>query len=389
MKIPHLALKDYRSNLLCELLFANDTLNYVEKTPIIGYNPALLNGGFETAGSGGADVFGTWTETKAGTSAISQDAVIFHSGTKSCKFVIDATGGNAQVSKGGFFIGKTYRIKFFARNANGIVGGITVSIGDQSYNTGVLTNAFVEHTAIITVRNGGTIIFGRQITISNSATIYLDSISVTLLEDNIPDKSGNLMLGNYNHLVTTPTDPIISKLVLSTTTTNSQITIVPSDNLAIAVGTKSFIVFAKQKTINVDSAPWFSLGSRFRMFFDPITTRIHLFISDMEDIQETSIDSALGEATLNEWMMLTGTIDYPNKLVKFYKNDKLIGSFALPAGASYPNTDPAYFGYNDAPAFLDCNFKVFRAYNEALDLEKIKNIYNYLRRYVLGLSPKN
>jgi hypothetical protein len=44
---------------------------------VVGYVTALLNGGFETAGTGGADVLTSWVEAHAGATALAQDAVVY------------------------------------------------------------------------------------------------------------------------------------------------------------------------------------------------------------------------------------------------------------------------------------------------------------------------
>ena len=55
----------------------------------------LSNGGFETAGVGGADVFANWTET-AGDGSITQDAAIYHWNSYSCKLT-SGTSSNTEV----------------------------------------------------------------------------------------------------------------------------------------------------------------------------------------------------------------------------------------------------------------------------------------------------
>ena len=58
-----------------------------------------INGGFETAGGGGADVLANWTEATSGTSAISRDTVDFLVGAASAKFVIDGSNSNASLTQ--------------------------------------------------------------------------------------------------------------------------------------------------------------------------------------------------------------------------------------------------------------------------------------------------
>jgi len=60
---------------------------------MLGYKSGdnlIVNGGFEVAGGGGADVFGTWLET-AGAGAIQRDTSVFRSGVASCKIISNNT----------------------------------------------------------------------------------------------------------------------------------------------------------------------------------------------------------------------------------------------------------------------------------------------------------
>src|SRR3990170_1049333 len=59
-------------------------------------NEHLVNGGFETAGAGGADVWGSWTET-AGDGALANETTLVHGGSDAAKIT---AGGNAQTKKG-------------------------------------------------------------------------------------------------------------------------------------------------------------------------------------------------------------------------------------------------------------------------------------------------
>src|SRR3990170_8781110 len=59
-------------------------------------NEHLANGGFETAGAGGADVWGSWTET-AGDGALANETTLVHGGSDAAKIT---AGANAQTKKG-------------------------------------------------------------------------------------------------------------------------------------------------------------------------------------------------------------------------------------------------------------------------------------------------
>jgi hypothetical protein len=62
----------------------------VEVIKLSGNPNLILNPGFETAGAGGADVFGTWTET-AGDGAIADETTLVHGGAHACKLTGGAT----------------------------------------------------------------------------------------------------------------------------------------------------------------------------------------------------------------------------------------------------------------------------------------------------------
>jgi hypothetical protein len=55
----------------------------------------LNNGGFETAGAGGADVFANWAESKAGTSTVNRDTVDMRTGSACLRLDIDASNSLA------------------------------------------------------------------------------------------------------------------------------------------------------------------------------------------------------------------------------------------------------------------------------------------------------
>jgi len=59
--------------------------------------PGTNNGGFETAGGGGADVFANWVEAVSGTSSINDETVDFVSGAHACRLDMDGSGSNAQL----------------------------------------------------------------------------------------------------------------------------------------------------------------------------------------------------------------------------------------------------------------------------------------------------
>lgn len=66
------------------------------QVPILG-DELLVNGGFETLGAGGADVFGTWVEGVSGTSEVLSTPSVYIEGANACRMNIDASNNVAQV----------------------------------------------------------------------------------------------------------------------------------------------------------------------------------------------------------------------------------------------------------------------------------------------------
>ena len=76
------------------IVVPESTTNYVknpsgEKSEIVG-GELLSNPGFETAGGGGADVWGSWTES-AGDGALANEVAIVNSGSDAAKVTAGAT----------------------------------------------------------------------------------------------------------------------------------------------------------------------------------------------------------------------------------------------------------------------------------------------------------
>jgi hypothetical protein len=119
----------YRAVLFNRALSAQDVADLVvngvdeadqwgTQTQVI--NASTLNGGFETAGAGGADVFASISEFTSGTGALSRDTVTFNSGAASCRIQPGASGSAAVYWTAGTLpIGKRFRLTFTAKAASG------------------------------------------------------------------------------------------------------------------------------------------------------------------------------------------------------------------------------------------------------------------------------
>lgn len=81
--------------------------------PVI--SATVLNGGFETAGAGGADAFADWQETQLGASTVTRDTDVFFEGSASAKITADASTSFASV-RATVVTGKRYRIRYAFRH---------------------------------------------------------------------------------------------------------------------------------------------------------------------------------------------------------------------------------------------------------------------------------
>jgi hypothetical protein len=78
----------------------------------VGRANQVANGGFETAGAGGADVFGSWTET-ASDGAIAAETTLVHGGAKAAKLTAGA-GKNARMYQYATVVpGKSYQVSLW------------------------------------------------------------------------------------------------------------------------------------------------------------------------------------------------------------------------------------------------------------------------------------
>lgn len=142
-------------------------------------SPTVLNGGFETAGTGGADVFGTWNEITAGTSTINSDTTNKHSGTAGCRFDIDASNSNAQITQPLLLVvNKKYTYSYWAKASNTSSALKITGLGSTQAAVS-LTTSFVNYTGTAAATST-TFDITRQT--GTSQSIYVDDITLTAAE---------------------------------------------------------------------------------------------------------------------------------------------------------------------------------------------------------------
>lgn len=79
-------------------------------------NATTLNGGFETAGAGGADVFATWNEVTVGATSIHRDTTQVYEGVASARIDVDGAGSAANIEQRPLPVGKRYRLTLAFRH---------------------------------------------------------------------------------------------------------------------------------------------------------------------------------------------------------------------------------------------------------------------------------
>ena len=113
----------------------------------------MVNGGFETAGGGTPDIFGTWVEA-AGNGAIAQEAGAgnFHGGAKSCKLTTGADGlvkvTQTFVSIPGYHYNFSYWVK-----GDGAVHKVRHQIVDNTHSADILPLAAAVYTPTAQFQN--------------------------------------------------------------------------------------------------------------------------------------------------------------------------------------------------------------------------------------------
>lgn len=182
----------YRSVLFNRALSSADVSDLIET----GVNPAdqwgtqtqlmnatTENGGFETAGAGGADVFANWLETTSGTSTVNRDTSVFYAGAASCRFDLDASGSavNLTSSNINYVRAKRFRVSCYARGT-ATSARVGVNVGEASFQPlgAVLDNSSWQYRSLefICGSGGSTPAAINRYVGSNTGSIWIDNVIV-------------------------------------------------------------------------------------------------------------------------------------------------------------------------------------------------------------------
>jgi hypothetical protein len=163
----------HAAELWVETLVAQNTIATIGGRILIGptttltsnlSNGILMNNiGFETAGTGGVDVFSDWTEV-ANLGTIVQDNTIYHNGLYSCKLTSAATAPEVQQNVlGGVAEGITYTIIFWTRGDGTNAGRYAIyDVTHSSYitvatSTNIIATTWTRLAVAFTAPTGTTI----------------------------------------------------------------------------------------------------------------------------------------------------------------------------------------------------------------------------------------
>lgn len=133
-------------------------------------SPTVLNGGFETAGAGGADVFANWTEQVAGSSTVNDETSAPNAGAHACRLDIDASNSAASITQTALTVGNRYSYTLSAKADSGTP---TLAVGP---NTHTLTTSYATYSGSFTATS-------TSLTIANgsaaSKSLFVDNITLT------------------------------------------------------------------------------------------------------------------------------------------------------------------------------------------------------------------
>jgi hypothetical protein len=177
--------------------------NHLQPASVPLISPTINNGGFETLGTGGSDVFANWNEFTNGTSTVNSDSSQASSGSKACRLDIDASGDAAYISAlNSLIIGKKYTASWYAKASTLPATMKTDSgAGIREFSLALnyqLFSADFNATGVHFTLNRG---------VANGKSIYIDSVTLA--------STGPTLIGGNTQSIISTTAPV-SKILDST-----------------------------------------------------------------------------------------------------------------------------------------------------------------------------
>lgn len=138
----------------------------------------ISNGGFETAGAGGSDVFGSWTEFTNGSGTIADEGTIVDAGSHAAKLVGANTSNRAELTQDILTVGHRYTYSIRARNGGS--GSADIFVGNSNQISVAATGSYATYSATTTAAGTGT--FFLTVGFTTAVTAYFDTVSVKAVD---------------------------------------------------------------------------------------------------------------------------------------------------------------------------------------------------------------
>jgi len=196
----------------------------------------------------------------------------------------------------------------------------------------------------------------------------------------IPDTSGNGNNGVITNAVRI-TDSILGKKVLDFSAAGSKVVIPDVDELDLDSNSGSVVLIVRPTT---DGDKIYSRSYNFDIGIQASGSNLTLYTYN----GETGVELYGGASfPTDTWAMIAFVKDYVNSKVYIYLNGVLTDSANEERG--YVRSKDVALGVHADGTPMQGNILLFRQYyNLALSVLQIKQIYQYARRYYMGISPK-
>lgn len=143
-------------------------------------NATTLNGGFETAGGGGSDVFANWAESIAASGTLSRDTTEFYSGTASAKYA--ATSGllsSVILTQYVTTPGKTYRVSCWGKASEAGLQAVMIQDNGSLVANNTLTTSWAKYSCAYTAASA---LFEVRLYALINKSVWVDDVTLTEID---------------------------------------------------------------------------------------------------------------------------------------------------------------------------------------------------------------
>lgn len=139
---------------------------------------SINNGGFDTLGAGGADVFASWAKSVTGTSTVNDETAAPYYGAHSARFDIDASNSISYLVQTNVTVGRRYKATVYAKVSDA-TGAPTFKMGGNASQVVITpTTTYAQYTVYFIPDTTGFYI-SRHTTTSKS--FYIDQVTLESL----------------------------------------------------------------------------------------------------------------------------------------------------------------------------------------------------------------